>query len=314
IGPREMDKNGVPLITKMIERYHDVMLWDAYQTTTLRNNLWICDNGWDVDLDDGSTNYDIYNNLCLRGGLKTREGYHRKVYNNVIFNYYTCNVPYPKPTYDQFRSNIIIGKSYVSSDATLWGGLRDYTFFHNPEYVAPIPATAIRDWTHDDANSLVGNAGFVDLQKGNFRLKTNSPAFALGFKNFENTGFGVTSEKLKRRVPEPVIILPSKYFDNTLIDEKKRSVWGATIGTLDTESKLTAYGAKSLEGAILSKLPEKSKLHKLGFRVDDVILKIDQFKIGTAQDLIQFFRKAYLPGSAYQVKLLRGQKEIKIKF
>ena len=99
-----------------------------------------------------------------------------------------------------------------------------------------------------------------------------------------------------------------------MIDEKKRSLWGAEIGTLDTESKLTAYGAKSLGGAILSKLPEKSKLHKLGFRVDDVILKIDQFKIGTAQDLIQFFSKAYLPGSAYQVKLLRGQKEIKIKF
>jgi hypothetical protein len=42
---------------------------------TLRNNRWRCDHGWDIDLDDGSSHYLIYNNLLLHGGLKLREGF-----------------------------------------------------------------------------------------------------------------------------------------------------------------------------------------------------------------------------------------------
>ncbi|MDP4693373.1 MAG: right-handed parallel beta-helix repeat-containing protein, partial [Opitutales bacterium] len=47
---------------------------DAMKTTTIRDSRWRCDHGWDIDLDDGSTNYDIYNNLMLARGLKLREG------------------------------------------------------------------------------------------------------------------------------------------------------------------------------------------------------------------------------------------------
>ena len=39
---------------------------DACKTTIIRNNRWRCDHGWDIDLDDGSSNYHIYNNLCLQ--------------------------------------------------------------------------------------------------------------------------------------------------------------------------------------------------------------------------------------------------------
>jgi hypothetical protein len=34
-------------------------------------------------LDDGSSNYQIYNNLCLNGGIKLREGFYRTVENNI---------------------------------------------------------------------------------------------------------------------------------------------------------------------------------------------------------------------------------------
>lgn len=37
-------------------------LLDAVKPTILRNNRWRCDHGWDVDLDDGSSNYEISNN------------------------------------------------------------------------------------------------------------------------------------------------------------------------------------------------------------------------------------------------------------
>jgi hypothetical protein len=53
---------------------------------TIRNSRWRCDHGWDVDLDDGSSNYDIYNNLFLKSGLKLREGFRRHVWNNIAVN------------------------------------------------------------------------------------------------------------------------------------------------------------------------------------------------------------------------------------
>ena len=34
---------------------------------SIRDSRWRCDHGWDIDLDDGSSNYDIYNNLVAQG-------------------------------------------------------------------------------------------------------------------------------------------------------------------------------------------------------------------------------------------------------
>jgi len=36
---------------------------DVVKTNVIRDSRWRCDHGWDIDLDDGSTNYEIYNNL-----------------------------------------------------------------------------------------------------------------------------------------------------------------------------------------------------------------------------------------------------------
>ena len=53
-------------------------LWDCRKTIVLHDNRWRCDHGWDIDLDDGSSNFHLYNNLCLNGGLKFREGFHAR--------------------------------------------------------------------------------------------------------------------------------------------------------------------------------------------------------------------------------------------
>ena len=62
----------------------DLPFLDAIETTVIRDSRWRCDHGWDIDLDDGSSNYDIYNNLLLNKGLKLREGYRRHAWNNVM--------------------------------------------------------------------------------------------------------------------------------------------------------------------------------------------------------------------------------------
>jgi len=39
---------------------------------------------WTIDLDDGSSNYEIYNNLMLGSTLKLRDGFFRNVHNNIM--------------------------------------------------------------------------------------------------------------------------------------------------------------------------------------------------------------------------------------
>jgi hypothetical protein len=51
----------------------EIILLDARKTTVIRNNRFRCDHGWDIDLDDGSSNYHIYNNICLNGGMARRK-------------------------------------------------------------------------------------------------------------------------------------------------------------------------------------------------------------------------------------------------
>jgi hypothetical protein len=59
---------------------------DAIEPVVIRRNRFECDHGWDVDLDDGASNYVIEENLKLSGGLKLREGVHRVVRNNILVN------------------------------------------------------------------------------------------------------------------------------------------------------------------------------------------------------------------------------------
>ena len=63
-----------PIIDSIVAARPGIELLDVIDPIIIRNNRFQCDHGWDIDLDDGSSNYQIYNNVCLSGGLKLREG------------------------------------------------------------------------------------------------------------------------------------------------------------------------------------------------------------------------------------------------
>ena len=61
-----------------------------------------------------------------------------------------------------------------------------------------------------DAHSVSADPLFVNPGQGDFRVRPESPAFKIGFRNFDMTDFGVKSEKLKKlaRTPDiPEIVL-----------------------------------------------------------------------------------------------------------
>jgi hypothetical protein len=71
---------------KLVKKDPNFPKIDMLDKNIIRNSRWRCDHGWDIDLDDGSTWYEVYNNVLLNGGLKMREGYYRKATNNIIIN------------------------------------------------------------------------------------------------------------------------------------------------------------------------------------------------------------------------------------
>jgi hypothetical protein len=80
---------------------------DAMLPNTLIRTRWACEHGWDIDLDDGSTNYRIVENLCLCGGIKLREGFLRVVENNIMVRNTLHPQVWPSDSEDVVRRNIV---------------------------------------------------------------------------------------------------------------------------------------------------------------------------------------------------------------
>ncbi len=200
---------------KVWEAEKDVPLLDAVKTVVIRNNRWRCDHGWDIDLDNGSSNYHIYNNLCLHGGLKNREGFHRVVENNIIVNNGFHPHVWYKHSQDVFRRNIIGSEGYLPAGgmpSTPWGKEMDYNLVHRPGVAPPKPAAGLARQSQRDAHSIVADAMFVDPASGDFRVKPQSPALQLGFVNFPMDQFGVRKPELKAiaRTPQmPDQVVPA---------------------------------------------------------------------------------------------------------
>lgn len=61
-------------------------LADMLEPNAIRHNRVVGSRGFGIDLDDGSSNYQIEDNLCIGVGIKLREGFYRTVRNNLLLN------------------------------------------------------------------------------------------------------------------------------------------------------------------------------------------------------------------------------------
>ncbi|MCX5674214.1 MAG: right-handed parallel beta-helix repeat-containing protein [Planctomycetota bacterium] len=196
---------GVDLGTVTLGDLKQLPVLDAVKTTVMRNNRWRCDHGWDIDLDDGSTNYHIYNNLCLNGGIKLREGFFRVCENNImVSNSFNPHVWYGN-SQDVFRRNIVFGPYRPIRVNKPWGKECDANLLHKPGQKDAAPAKGLQQQSGLDEHSLEADAMFIDPGRGDYRVKDGSPALALGFKNFPMDQFGVRKPDLKKIARTPVL-------------------------------------------------------------------------------------------------------------
>lgn len=211
-------------------RSHDAykMLVDAMEPVILRHNFFEEKSGWGLDLDDGASNYEIYNNLCVGVSMKLREGSHRTVYNNIWINganspcfhvgnednhdRYFRNITvmaadYAKPEDDL---NFAMGKSYgeiytliAPPCRSAWLEKIDHNCFFSDtgEFIARVTERGkgkkkltLEEWQAlgFDRNSVFADPMFVDPAKNDYRVRPGSPALDVGFENFPMGEWGLT--------------------------------------------------------------------------------------------------------------------------
>jgi hypothetical protein len=171
-----------------------------------------------LDLDDGSSNYHLYNNLCVGMAISIREGDYRTVENNIIidpavplgihFGYMNNN--------DIVRRNIIYTTEdlfFVSSVTQPYLKEMNHNLFYTPKLpwaYKPVITVAYRresgislykkytlsEWQElgYDKDSMVADPKFIDPANNDYRVNDDSPALKLGFKNFEMGKWGLTDE------------------------------------------------------------------------------------------------------------------------
>ncbi|MFH6991719.1 right-handed parallel beta-helix repeat-containing protein [Flavobacterium sp. FlaQc-48] len=268
---------AVSAVDSLVEKNPGIQFLDVIEPITLRNNRFYCAHGWDIDLDDGSTNYKIYNNVCLNGGLKLREGYSRIVENNVLVNNTFHPHAWYKSSKDVFKHNIVTS-GYAPVRINDWGTDVDNNFFIQKAGLLGAQARGT------DLNSRSGDPLFVDEKNGLYNVKPGSGALSIGFKNFPMDNFGVTSKSLKAKAARPFIS------GIKLLEPEKAGeivFWnGASIKNVESLGEQSAAGLLDRDGILIIKVEAESLAYKSGLREGDVIRSVNTNPVLNVKDLI----------------------------
>lgn len=233
-------------------------LLDAVKPTEIVNNRLYATKGFGIDLDDGSSNYIIRDNVCIGVGIKIREGFYRKVFGNALFHsaldvhcaFYKCD-------------DIAENNAFISSKTCL--------------------------------NPVIMNKGNNFLMKNNFYINSISPRkyekapIYLDCDSIDYFDYSWLKEATcgkvnicsdigsKIKCARPVI----EYQDINVSSERIR-VKGIILATVDA-SLQSACGLPEIAGAYI--VGFSFFTFKKGLKERDVILSVNGKKINKAEDL-----------------------------
>lgn len=293
-------------IEEMVKLHPNLPFLDAVQPIILRNNLWSCYHGWDIDLDDGCSNYRIYNNLCLHGGLKNREGFGRIVTNNIILN----NTFYPQVWFtncgEKFSHNIVMKPYNAVFDPSNWTTFENHNLFPTPTILKQEQALGA------DSDSVAGNPEFINPAMGDYDVRAGSPAFKIEFHNFPMNDFGVTSRRLRALAQMP---LPSSTANTGQMAPKaKLHNWlGGTIQSITNLAEQSVYGLPTASGVLIAAIQPDGKLAKMGLKPHEVVLRFNGQRIANVRDMLAAYQ--HRPrGKNIAIVVILNQREFTVVF
>ena len=289
-------------MSSMVAEHPELILLDALFTTYIRYNRFRCDHGWDIDLDDGSSNFHIYGNVCLHGGIKLREGFNRVVENNILIN----NTLHPHLWFqncgDIVRRNVFT-QAYLPIELKSWGKMVDYNFFSSENALKQVQ----KDGT--DAHSTSGTLLFADYQHYNFALSNTSKAFEIGFENIPQNVFGVYSPRLKRKAEKPEL---SELLVSDSANTNQTYLWEKTeIRLVNGLGDRSAYGLPDEKGCIILKMNNAVNIQDAGLKENDVIYSIYGEVIDSVETLVRLINK-YKWRKVLLLECFRNQQKLKV--
>jgi hypothetical protein len=282
-------------------------LLDAMTPVIMRNNRWRCDRGWDVDLDDGSTNYVITDNIFLAGGLKWREGYHRTADNNMFAEQARMSVHvWPKGSDDVFTHNIFNHYDVVNPNG--WGKTIDYNLFTDAAALSTARGYGI------DAHSASGSPGYVDAARGDYQLAPASAALALGIKSIPAQSYGVVSLSLRAQARTPSFAATSVPTnpDAGARDPNPTTWRGAQVKNLMGLDERSATGMGDDIGVLVVAVPAGSQAATDGLRALDVILQLGSQSVVSLDDLNRLYA-ATTAGQKLTLGIRRDQRDVTLE-
>ena len=290
---------------QMVAENPEMPLWDAVETTVIRNNRFRCDHGWDIDLDDGATNYEIYNNLCLNGGIKLREGFHRMVENNIMINNGFHPHVWFKNSGDIFRRNVVM-TDHKDIRLQGWGKEVDYNLFTDEKSLIKSKENGT------DNHSVFGTPKFMNPENGDFRVQNDSKAFAIGFKNFAMDSFGVKKPELRALAKTPEI--PDLLLRSTDGSSKTITMdWlGGHLKNMETLAERSASGLSKTAGVMIIDIKPNSILDNSELQTGDVIIGGEGKETNSILDLKEVIQEHTWKG-VLDLKVFRNQKSMDLK-
>ncbi len=261
---------------------------DCINKTVIKNSRFRCDRGWDIDLDDGSSNYEIYNNLCLNGGIKLREGFNRYVHNNITVNNSVHMHVWYENSGDVVENNIIFTEYQPILMDHGYGKSIDFNVLHSKNTKGIKKAPELTKITGMDSSSFKTRCVFKDVRHSDYRVI--SPKID-GFENFP-CEFGVRYEPLKKLAKTPV--LPkinqsqkkSKSNIITLFDMKMKNI--------ETDGEMSAYATAGHNGVLVLDVDQFADASAKGILPCDVIVGINDKEVNSTSDLDGITKKEFL--------------------
>ena len=276
-------------------------LLDVVSTNVITRSRFRCDRGWDIDLDDGSSDYLITENLCLNGGIKLREGFFRTVRNNIMVNNTLHTHAWYPNSGDVSENNIMFADYAPYAMPEVWGKRIDGNYFAVAGQLDPTPAENLAAVSGQDGTSVCLDPQFRNPEKSDYTpLNSN----IRGFENFP-TEFGVRYAPLRAIADTPVLPVPRQQKRST--GENALSVLGMKVKNIETDGEMSVYGTAGYNGALVLAVEPGGEAESRGILPNDVIVAWGDAVIEKMTDLEGL---AFAPETT--VAVLRRQKRVEL--
>ncbi|WP_223198964.1 right-handed parallel beta-helix repeat-containing protein [Solihabitans fulvus] len=283
---------------------------DVVSPNTISNNRVWHNSEWAIDLDDGSSNYVLTNNLLLNAGIKLRDGFYRTVTNNIVVNGSIYEQITHRDVEDAINRNIVLtGQPYqltVSDPATAKYTADNNVFWNNDGTVTGLDGA----WAANglDTHSVTASPQFTNGSPWgtpamkDYTVAGTSPALTLGFVNFPMDRFGTGNPG---EPAPPAVTWPDTPVVPTRASQAE-PLMGATVKQVYDNAVQSAVGLGDFNGLYLENVPTTSYAYGQGLRTLDVIRSVNDSTV-TDRDSFWTVYQALAPGSTVTAGVWRSQ-------